>query len=63
MELEQEVSPARVIYRGTDVFSVNENKHLQIRYGTLESPMIALQEQVPKGKTWEVHVVLSIEET
>lgn len=48
---------------GDDDFELAAGETLQVRTGVPQSITTLLQEQVPAGKKWSVHIAVTISET
>ena len=60
MELVKDTIPSKVVYLGAEIFDLPANKKLMIKRTGGDD---ILNAQVPKGKSWEVHVHLEVIES
>lgn len=58
LELNTNVHPARTRLYGDAVYALTTEQELKI-----ECPTEILNEEVPVGKVWSVHITISIDET
>jgi len=63
MDLTDVSKPATVEYLGNDVFVLTSGTRLQIRDNETGEIVERLDEVVPSGKSWEIHLHITITET
>jgi len=63
MELEELVPSGTRVMVGSDSINVPSDHYFRIQFGEAGSIQTLLQEQVPSGKSWEVNVSISVNES
>jgi len=63
MELADGSIAAETKHLGNEIFDIPAGDWVQIRHGDPNDPVEVLEEQVPVGKAWNVHIQVTITET